>query len=86
MKNFTQISNVLIRSPKFNVYEYRVLTFLISFNPCYPSHADLAKGTGLNRKTVYRALKSLREKGAIDWRQGAKGRNNHYFVNHKSWE
>lgn len=84
MKNFTQIPNTLIRNPKFNVYEKNILIILISLNPCHPSHTQLAEWTNLNKRTVIRTLKRLRDKNVITWRPGFKNRCNLYQVKPES--
>lgn len=47
---------------------------------CNPSIETLAEATGLDRKTVMRALKELEEHGAISVERGGFGRSNRYTL------
>ncbi len=80
-KPFVQIPHDVIRCRHFTNSEYRVLLCLSSIKPCYPSHKTLEQWTGLDRKTVYRALASLKKKNVINWFKGRTGVANTYTIN-----
>ena len=80
-RRFVQVPNQIARCPDLSPSEFRVLVALMSLKPCYPSYEDLARWTGLNRKTVGRVLKELKTKKVLKWKRGhSGGKNNEYFV------
>jgi predicted transcriptional regulator len=86
-KAFTQIQNSIVRCPTLSNSEFRVLIVLMSIDPCYPSHLDIAKWTGLTKNTVNKTLQALKRKNIISWKKGhGFGNNNHYKIHpQKVW-
>lgn len=79
--NFTQVPNWLIQNGSLNASEWRLLIVLLSLNPCYPSHSNLATWTGLSLNTVNRVLRSLKSLGVLSWERGhSHGKNNFYTI------
>ena len=46
----------------------------------FPSEQTLADKSKYSLRSVKRAIKSLKEKGYIDWEQGNTGKSNHYQI------
>jgi DNA-binding MarR family transcriptional regulator len=81
-RTFTQIPHSIIFEPRLTSAEFRIIVLLISFNPTFPSHRNIAKWTGLNKDTVNRVLQGLRKKNVLAWKRGnSYGRNNEYRLN-----
>lgn len=81
MERYLKLSHDIIKSNALTPSEFRVLVYLMCFDPCHPSHKNIANQTGLNYKTVNRALKSLNTKGLLFWTKGNSfGKNNAYKI------
>lgn len=70
MKNngYTKIKNYLVTSSELDVFEFRILAYLISIQHkgvSYPSITTLMNNLGFSKATVIRKLKSLEDKQFI---------------------
>ncbi len=67
--NFTMIPNNYINDPRLDVYEFRVLCYLMSLTDdnfcCYPSYGTIAQMTGVSGTKVINAIKKLESCGII---------------------
>lgn len=88
--NFTKIPNEISRCPNLSPIEFRVYVFLRSYFPCHPSYAEIESKTGLSYASVKRAIKTLKLRRLIYYRQGSNTKNesNLYFFNESpdSWD
>lgn len=80
---FVQIPWVTINhAGRLTPSEFQVLCTLYSFNPSYPSHAQICELSGLTKNTVNTALKGLKDKNVVTWSKGhGYGKNNVYWIN-----
>lgn len=66
-KDYTQVSNEIIRSGDLTGEQKIVYIILRSFNPSFPSLKQLSDMTGFCRTRLIALNKSLRALGLIDW-------------------
>lgn len=86
MKNFTRISNSLIRHRNMDPNEKVVLFILLSFNPSRPTLNQIAQQSNLSLKTLRRVLKKLKTDNILSWISGKRGVANVYkLVDPKFW-
>lgn len=84
---FTQIRNELIISEQLDVYEYRIISLLISYSNdglSFPSYRTIAKLLRISQKKVVDSIQSLIEKGFLlkENRTTGKGKktSNCYYI------
>lgn len=81
---FLKLPHSIAKSKGLSLSEFRVLIYIMCFDPSYPSHALIAKETGLNKNTVNKALRGLKLKNVIVWSKGnSRGKSNRYKFNPK---
>lgn len=87
---FVIILKRLVADPNIDVYEYRILSYLISCSKdgeCFPSQGDISDKTGIPISTVKRKLDSLISKKYISKSNrtigSGKRTSNIYTINHK---
>lgn len=72
------------RSGILSVEEYGIYCYLLQYlnqntNTAYPSMEMICKDLNTTKKRIIRILKSLKEKGFIDWEKGNSHKANTYF-------
>ena len=67
--NFTIIPNEFINDSRFDVYEFRILCYLMKLSgcnsSCYPSYETIARETGMSLSKAKNGIKNLIEYGII---------------------
>lgn len=80
---FLKVPNELVRCGNIlPASEHRVLLFLMSLNPCFPSYKGIADACDIHKDTVRVALRGLVDKGLISYKKGSNltGKANTYYV------
>lgn len=80
MIQYLKVSISLVRKKKLTSKELHVYLALLTFNPCYPSHAALMRVTRMSRNTLVKTLNGLKKKKIVSWDTGRKGLNNFYHL------
>lgn len=85
MKNFTPISNSLIRDKRLSDGEFRLFCELMSYrygkDTVYPSHAKMASNLDVNVRTIGNNIKKLKELDLISWKKRGYSKSNEYSFN-----
>ena len=67
--NFTIIPNEFINDSRLDVYEFRILCYLMKLSgcdsSCYPSYETIARETGMSLSKAKNGIKSLIAHGII---------------------
>ena len=67
--NFTIIPNEFINDSRLDVYEFRILCYLMKLSgcnsSCYPSYETIARETGMSLSKAKNGIKNLIEYGII---------------------
>lgn len=80
--NYFQVPNSVFDELDLTPHERAVLLYLLRLGQhCYPSHAKIAKKTGIGTSSVKKALNSLFGKGLIFWKSGHTNQSNVYTLN-----
>lgn len=64
----TKVPNIWFQLMSGDTYEFTILAFLASFNPCIASYTYISEKLGISRKKVGLVIKSLKEKGLIKYK------------------
>ncbi len=84
MENFTMIPNNFINDTRLDVYEFRVLCYLMKLTDdnfrCYPSYGTIVEETGVSLSKTIRAVKKLEDIGIIS-KECRERRNNAPMTN-----
>ena len=74
MKNpsigYSKVPHTLSQSNLLDPFSFRVLIFLASLNPSFPSYETISKITGVSRREVARSIKKLKDLGFIFYEKG----------------
>jgi len=87
MKNFTQIPNIVFRTPSLSIHAKVVLGYLFTFgNKCYPSYKAISDACNISRPTVAKAIKELKDRNILTYLKGSgtRGVANSYAINKES--
>lgn len=83
--SFTLIKLNLIIAPDLDVYEFRILSYLIYCSNeriCFPGYDDLNKKTGISKSVIQNRIEQLEAKGYIR-KLSNKGHKNKYEINER---
>jgi predicted transcriptional regulator len=83
-QGFTQIANTVLDDSSLSHVAFRTYLHLVKFawhkGNCFPGHNKLAKLMSVSRSTVMRALKELKKRGLISWKQRGMTKTNIYYI------
>ena len=87
-RGFTQIPNVILKSPKITGGAKLAYTMLLSYamgdDRCFPGQERLGVDMGVTRQTANQYIKELSDKGFINIKRRGQGRSNLYEINLKA--
>jgi len=88
---FTQVPNVLLRTPGLSNNAKIVYAQLLSYawnnDMCFPGQERMADDIGTSQPTIHRAIRELQENGWLEIQRRGQGKTNIYvlkYVVHKS--
>lgn len=85
-KGFVQISYELIKlGTALNHRAFRLIVYLMSFKPCFPSREQIKQEAGLTDDAISKGLAQAQEYNILSYKKGnSKGNSNEYFLNPES--
>lgn len=80
--SFAMVHRDVIADKRLEHADFRLLTYLLSFSPCFPSINTIQKGTCISRKQIFISKDKLIAIGYLEYVPGNKEerRSNRYFV------
>lgn len=75
---FVKIPVRLIKSDKLTPYDKTIFSFLMCFNPSFPSLRFISKSLGIAKSTVQESITRLLSTGALVRESGDNSRSNRY--------
>ena len=81
---FTQIPNILLRTPDLSsqakIVYAQLLSYAWSHDRCFPGQERMGEDLGASRTTTYRALQELQDAGWLDVARRGQGKTNIYVL------
>ena len=81
---FTQIPNILLRTPDLSsqakIVYAQLLSYTWSHDRCFPGQERMGEDLGASRTTIYRALQELQDAGWLDVERRGQGKTNIYVL------
>src|SRR5258706_5092701 len=81
---FTQIPNVLLRTPKLSnnakVAYSQLLSYAWANDKCFPGQDTMARDSGTSIATINRSIKELEEAGWLEIERRGQGKTNVYIL------
>lgn len=81
---FTQIPNILIRTPKLSSTTKLIYAQLLSYawhnNMCFPGQERLAEDSGTSLATITRSIRELVDQGWLEVQRRGQGKTNMYVL------
>jgi biotin operon repressor len=81
---FTQIPNILLRTPDLSsqakIVYAQLLSYAWSSDRCFPGQERMGEDLGASRTTIYRALQELQAAGWLEVERRGQGKTNVYVL------
>src|SRR6185503_6306430 len=81
---FTQIPNILLRTPDLSsqakIVYAQLLSYAWSNDRCFPGQECMGEDLGASRTTIYRALQELQDAGWLEVERRGQGKTNIYVL------
>ena len=81
---FTQIPNILLRTPDLSsqakIVYAQLLSYAWSNDRCFPGQERMGENLGASRTSIYRALQELQDAGWLEVERRGQGKTNIYVL------
>lgn len=84
--HFVKVSHSLVKlGTELNHSAFRLIVYLMSFKPCFPSREQIKHESGLTDAAISKGLTVAQEYNILSYKKGnSKGNSNEYFLNPES--